>query len=164
VPRLGQAVHDLSASCDDGRESAWVDELDRGGVDKAGDLLDRTLASESSRIGLYGAARSLHYPAVRARRAEVAILVVYEVAGMTAEQDAAMVKALDLDSSPPVGWRIRMAGPTAVGWRVLNLWDSEHDFERFRDDRLTPSFTAASRAVPPFEVWPIETVDTAWEI
>jgi hypothetical protein len=101
---------------------------------------------------------------VRARRAEVAILVVYEAAGMTAEQDTAMVKALDLDSSPPIGWRIRMAGPTADGWRVLNLWDSEHDFERFRDDRLAPAFTAAGRALPPFEIWPVETVDTVWEI
>jgi hypothetical protein len=98
------------------------------------------------------------------RRAKVAILVLYEVAGMTAEQDAAMVKALDLDSSPPTGWRIRMAGPTAEGWRVLSLWDSEHDFERFRDDRLAPSFTAASLALPPFLIWPIETVDTVWEI
>jgi hypothetical protein len=57
-----------------------------------------------------------------------------------------------------------MAGPTAEGWRVLSLWDSEHDFERFRDDRLAPSFTAASLALPPFLIWPIETVDTVWEI
>jgi hypothetical protein len=114
--------------------------------------------------GRYGAARSLHYPAVLARRAEVAILVLYEVAGMTAEQDAAMVKALELDSSPPTGWRIRMAGPTADGWRVLSLWDSEHDFERFRSDRLAPSFTAAGLTLPPFGIWPIETVDTVWEI
>ena len=94
----------------------------------------------------------------------MAILVVYEAAGMTAEQDAAMVKALDLDSSPPIGWRIRMAGPTADGWRVLNLWDSEHDFERSGNDRLAAAFTAAGRELPPLEIWPIEAVDTSWEI
>ena len=75
-----------------------------------------------------------------------------------------MVKALDLDSAPPVGFRIRMAGPTADGWRVLSLWDSDHDFERFRNDRLAPAFAAAGRELPPLETWPIETVDTSWEV
>jgi hypothetical protein len=33
----------------------------------------------------------------------VAILVVAENAGATAEQDAALVKAMDLEGSPPAG-------------------------------------------------------------
>ena len=94
----------------------------------------------------------------------MAILVVSEVAGVTAEQDAAMVKALDLDGSPPVGFRIRMAGPTAHGWRIVSLWDSEGDFERFRNERLVPALTGAGRPSPTFEIWPIETVDTVWEL
>lgn len=94
----------------------------------------------------------------------MAILVVTEVAGVTAEQDAAMVKALNLDGSPPVGFRIRMAGPTAHGWRIVSLWDSEADFERFRNERLVPTLTAAGRASPTYEIWPIETVDTVWEL
>jgi hypothetical protein len=94
----------------------------------------------------------------------VAILVVSEVVGVTAEQDAAMVKALDLDGSPPVGFRIRMAGPTARGWRIVSLWDSEADYERFRNERLVPALTGAGRALPAFEIWPIETVDTVWEV
>jgi hypothetical protein len=94
----------------------------------------------------------------------VAILVVTEVAGVTAEQDAAMVKTLNLDGSPPVGFRIRMAGPTAHGWRIVGLWDSEADFERFRNERLVPALTGVGRASPTFEIWPIETVDTVWEL
>ncbi len=94
----------------------------------------------------------------------MAILVVSEVAGMTAEQDAALVKALDLDRSPPAGFRIRLAGPTALGWRIASLWDSEADFERFRNDRLVPALTGAGRALSPLEIWPIETVDTVWEV
>jgi hypothetical protein len=94
----------------------------------------------------------------------MAILVVSEVVGVTAEQDAAMVKALDLDSSPPTGFRIRMAGPTASGWRILSLWDSEADFERFRNDRLVPALTGAGRTLPTLEIWSIETVDTVWEL
>jgi hypothetical protein len=94
----------------------------------------------------------------------VAILVVSEAAGVTAEADDAMVKTLDLDGSPPAGFRIRMAGPTARGWRIVSLWDSEADFERFRNERLVPALTSAGRALPAFEIWPIETVDTVWEL
>lgn len=90
----------------------------------------------------------------------MAILVVAEAAGMTAEQDAAIVKALDLEGSPPGGGRIRMAGPTAAGWRIVSLWDSEEDFERFRNERLVPALTGAGRTLPPFEMWPIETIRT----
>jgi hypothetical protein len=64
----------------------------------------------------------------------VPILVVAEAAGQTAEQDAAMVKAVDLAGSPPPGGRIRMAGPTANGWRIVSLRDSEADWERFRNE------------------------------
>ena len=92
------------------------------------------------------------------------ILVVSEAAGVTAEQDAAMVQALDLATSPPVGGRIRMAGPTADGWRIVSLWDSEEDWERFRNERLVPALTGAGRASPPLEIWPIETVWTVWEL
>ena len=47
----------------------------------------------------------------------MAILVVAQAPGMTAEQDAALAEALDLEGSPPAGGIIRMAGPTVDGWR-----------------------------------------------
>jgi len=87
----------------------------------------------------------------------VAILVVAEVTGVTAEQDAAMLKALDVEGSPPAGGWIRMAGPMAGGWRIMSLWDSEEDFERFRDERLVPALAVTGRVVPEVEIWPIET-------
>jgi hypothetical protein len=90
----------------------------------------------------------------------VAILVVAEAAGMTAEQDAALVKALNLDSSPPAGARVRAAGPMGNGWRIVSLWDSEADFERFRDDRLVPALKGVGRTLPAIEIWPVETVLT----
>jgi len=90
----------------------------------------------------------------------VAILVVAEVAGATAEQDAAMVKMLDLEGSPPAGNRIRMAGPTGGGRRIVGLWDSQADWERFRDDRLGPALAGFGRVVPAVEIWPIDTVHT----
>ena len=93
----------------------------------------------------------------------MAILVIAEAEGATAEQDAVMLKALDVDGSPPAGARMRMAGPTPGGWRIVSLWDSEADFERFRDERLMPQLTQAGIAIRSPEIWPIETVLTVWE-
>jgi hypothetical protein len=90
----------------------------------------------------------------------MAILVIAEAGGATAEQDAVLVKALDLEGSPPAGARIRMAGPAPGGWRIVSLWDSEADFERFRAQRLVPALAGTGRAMRPPEVWPIETVLT----
>jgi hypothetical protein len=90
----------------------------------------------------------------------MAILVVTEGEGATIEQDLLLMKALDLEGSPPPGARIRMAGPTADGWRIVTLWDSEADFERFRDERLVPVLTDTGRAMRPPEIWPIETILT----
>jgi len=90
----------------------------------------------------------------------MAILVVAEAEGVTAEQDAVLVKALDLEGSPPAGARIRMAGPSAGGWRIVSLWDSEGEFERFRDERLLPALTSMGVVIRPPEIWPVETVLT----
>jgi hypothetical protein len=88
----------------------------------------------------------------------VAILVVAQAPGLTAEEDAALVEALDLEGSPPPGIRIRMAGPTVDGWRIVGLWDSDTDYERFRDERLVPALSGLGRVLPTIEMWPIETV------
>ena len=90
----------------------------------------------------------------------MAILVVGEATGVTAEQDAALTKRLYPEGSPPAGCRIRMAGPTADGWRIVTLWDSEADWERFRDDMLAPALAGTGHAVSAVAIWQIETVLT----
>lgn len=88
----------------------------------------------------------------------MAILVVALVPDMTADEDAALVQALDIEGSPPPGIRIRMAGPTVDGWRIVSLWDSDTAYERFRDERLVPALRGLGRVLPTIEMWPIETV------
>ena len=43
----------------------------------------------------------------------MAITVVAQVPGLTAEEDAAVVEALDLEGSPPAGRKIRLDGPAS---------------------------------------------------
>jgi hypothetical protein len=85
----------------------------------------------------------------------VAISVVAQVEDLTAEEDAALLAALDLDSSPPAGATIiRMAGPQGGGRRITGVWDSETDYERFRDNRLMPALRDLGRARQVIEKWP----------
>ena len=95
----------------------------------------------------------------------MAILVVGEATGMTAEEDTAAARQLYPEGTLPAGFRIRMAGPMPGGWRIVTLWDSEADWQRFRDEKLTPALAAAGRETPPpVQIWPVETVLTVWEL
>ena len=85
----------------------------------------------------------------------MAISVVAQVEDLTAEEDAALMAALDLDGSPHAGATIiRMAGPQGGGRRITGVWDSETDYERFRDNRLMPALRGLGRALQVIEKWP----------
>ena len=88
----------------------------------------------------------------------MSVLVIAEAPDVTAEQDKAMMEALNLDGDPPPGARVRLAGPTETGWRIVSLWDSRESFDAFLRERLTPGLEKAGRPVPQFEFWPIESV------
>jgi hypothetical protein len=80
--------------------------------------------------------------------------VAVQVQDLTAEEDAALLQALDLEGSPPAGGIIRMAGPQGDGRRISGIWDSDTDYERFRDDRLMPALRALGRALQVIEKRP----------
>ena len=84
----------------------------------------------------------------------MAIRVEVHVLGLTAEEDAALLKALDLKGSPPAGGWIRLAGPMGGGRRIKGVWDSETDYERFRDDRLVPALRGLDPALQVIEARP----------
>ena len=84
----------------------------------------------------------------------MAIRVEVHVRDLTAEEDAALLEALDLEGSPPVGEWIRLTGPMGGGRRIKGVWDSETDYERFRDDKLVPALRDLGRALRVIEAWP----------
>jgi hypothetical protein len=86
---------------------------------------------------------------------KVAISVAVQIRGLTAEEDATLLEALDLEGSPPAGARIiRVAGPQGGGRRIRGVWDGDTDYERFRDDRLVPALRGLGRALEVVEAWP----------
>lgn len=82
----------------------------------------------------------------------MAVVVIAELRGGTAEFDDDLQQRMGLAASPPAGIQVRMAGPTADGWRVISVWDSQDAFDVFRRDILEPAFQAAGRALPDFEI------------
>jgi len=84
----------------------------------------------------------------------VPISVVAQVLDLTAEEDAALIEALDLEGSPPAAGTIRLDGPQGGGRRIVGRWDSDTDYERFRDDRLMPALRGLGRALQVIEKRP----------
>jgi hypothetical protein len=39
----------------------------------------------------------------------------------------------------PDGCQLHIAGPTDGGWRVITVWDSEQQFQDFRNEKLIPA-------------------------
>lgn len=46
----------------------------------------------------------------------------------------------------PDGCQAHIAGPTAGGWRVITVWDSEDKFNEFRDGTLLPALKESGHA------------------
>ena len=44
---------------------------------------------------------------------------------------------------PPDGARLVLSGSTGPGWRVITVWDSRDDVDRFFAERLRPAYEAA---------------------
>jgi hypothetical protein len=42
----------------------------------------------------------------------------------------------NLGPDRPPGLLAHVSGPSEDGWRVINVWDSEESFHRFRSERL----------------------------
>lgn len=58
----------------------------------------------------------------------------------------------------PLGGVLHVAGPSPTGgWRVIEVWESEEDAERFLRERLLPAFKAVGVESPPPEpqFWPV---------
>ena len=44
----------------------------------------------------------------------------------------------------PEGCRVHIAGPSSGGFRVITVWDSEEQYQQFRDEKLLPAIQEVS--------------------
>ena len=66
----------------------------------------------------------------------MAIGFIFNNPGQTQEQYDAAVEQLNLAQSLPEGWIFHAAGPTADGWRVVEVWESQEAADAYFEERL----------------------------
>jgi hypothetical protein len=81
----------------------------------------------------------------------VPVAVLIDIPGCTAAQYEGVVRQVGLaqpDARRPPGMLIHVAGPSADGWRVFDVWSDRESYERFARERIAPALAAWN--VPPF--------------
>jgi hypothetical protein len=82
--------------------------------------------------------------------------VIHTFKGATKEQyDAAVAQVHPADGSLPAGQLIHLAGPSADGWMIVAVHDSQQSWETFRDTVLGPKLQAGIEGA--FQSPPTET-------
>ena len=91
--------------------------------------------------------------------------VVHHFPGGTKEQYEASIAAVHpSDGALPEGQIFHAAGPSADGWTIVAVHESQESWERFRDDTLMPAMSAGIDGgfpTPPQEtVFPVHNQQT----
>ena len=93
----------------------------------------------------------------------MAYAVVHTFTGATKEQYEKSVGAVHpADGSLPEGQIFHAAGPSATGWTIIAVHDSQESWERFRDTTLVPTMQAG--IVGGFAAPPQETVFDVYSV
>jgi hypothetical protein len=73
----------------------------------------------------------------------MAVIITVEVSGVDEKKYDAIMKELGLDKQGaewPKGILSHVAGKTPEGMLVVDVWESEETFAKFRDAKLVPAF------------------------
>ena len=83
----------------------------------------------------------------------MAIAVMADTPGVTAEQFDAMQQQMNLVTNPPAGGMVQFSGSVAGVWRVITVWESQEAWDAFRTGRLDPAFQQLGRPAPQYQTW-----------
>jgi hypothetical protein len=73
----------------------------------------------------------------------MAVVIVNEIEGGTQDLYDQVNPKVMPEGKLPDGCQVHIAGPVASGWRVISVWDSEEQFQQFRDETLIPALREA---------------------
>jgi hypothetical protein len=93
----------------------------------------------------------------------MAVVIVNEMEGGSQEMyDQVNPKVME-GGRLPEGCQLHIAGPIENGWRVITVWDSEDQFQQFRDETLIPALREADegdRIAPNISADPVHNLIT----
>ena len=69
----------------------------------------------------------------------MAVVIVNDIEGGTQDFYEQVNPKVMPDGQLPDGCQVHIAGPIEGGWRVITVWDSDEQFQQFRDDKLIPT-------------------------
>lgn len=94
----------------------------------------------------------------------MAVVVVNQIpAGDQSFYDEVTARVLP-NGQLPEGCQVHIAGPMEEGWRVITVWDSEEQFQQFRNEKLIPAIEEVGRGdvlAPKIEANPVYKLITA---
>jgi hypothetical protein len=89
----------------------------------------------------------------------MAVAVMVEAPGMNATQYDSAIKDVMPNGQPPKGCQSHVAGPMDGGWRVVDVWDSQEDFDAFAHSALAAAFQKIGfQGQPKITVWPVHNI------
>jgi quinol monooxygenase YgiN len=89
------------------------------------------------------------------------LVQTYEYPGVTQAQYEGAFAQLELNGSMPEGCLAHVAGEMPGGWRIVEVWESQEDFDRFHQEQLQHAHAANDMSlVEPVSEWEAHTVVT----
>ena len=90
----------------------------------------------------------------------MAVGLIFEVPGVTQEQYDTASQQVDA-GGPMKGCLVHVAGPMEGGWRVIEVWESQEDADRFFRERLQPVLERVGIPLVEPKVFPVHNIMTA---
>ena len=94
----------------------------------------------------------------------MAVVIVNEIEGGNQDFYEQVNPKVMPDGKLPDGCQLHIAGPVDNGWRVITVWDSEDQFQQFRDEKLIPAIRevgSEERIAPQIKTDPVHNLITA---
>ena len=85
----------------------------------------------------------------------MAVAVIIDVPGGNQHFYDQITDSLFQHGKLPDGWQLHLAGPTADGWRIVNVVPSQEHFEAFARDQLLPAVQQAEDVTPQLAYFPV---------
>jgi hypothetical protein len=85
----------------------------------------------------------------------MAVAVIVDIPGGNEQVYEQLTAKLFPPGKLPEGWLVHLAGPTADGWRIVNVVPSQEHFEDFARDHLIPAVQQAENVTPQLTFFPV---------
>jgi hypothetical protein len=70
-----------------------------------------------------------------------AVVMTMDVTGLTHREFRAILNEMGVEARPEAGIYLHISHPTEIGFRIIELWESQEGFEEFAERRLKPAVT-----------------------